>query len=167
VSVAHGGAAHIYLNMKGRDIGGVVERAAAGELMLGAAKVLADLSLDGRPVVERIFRRDELAEIGLDNPSSGDLVVFLNPGFAASNRLSGDALGPTRYYGQHGNLAAHDGMCGMLFARGAGIRKKRVDEVPATAVAPLVAELLGITLSNSSDELQRRSSDSRRSGLVD
>jgi hypothetical protein len=55
----------------------------------------------------------------------------------------------------------------MLFARGAGIRKKRVDEVPATAVAPLVAELLGITLSNSSDELQRRSSDSRRSGLVD
>ncbi len=31
---------------------------------------------------------------------------------------------------------------------GACVKKKRVDEMPATAVAPLVAQLLGITLSN-------------------
>jgi hypothetical protein len=99
-------------------------------------------------VVEKIFNRDELAEIGLDHPSSGDLVVFLNPGFAASNRLSGNALTPTKYYGQHGFLASHDGVCGMLFARGTGIKKKRVDELPATAVAPLIAEYLEIPLSD-------------------
>jgi predicted AlkP superfamily phosphohydrolase/phosphomutase len=146
VAVSHGSAANIYLNMKGRDIGGVVERAAAGELLLRTAKALADLEADGVPVVEAVFKRDELAEIGLDNPASGDLVVFLTPGFAASNGLSGAAITPTKYYGQHGFLAYHDAMCGMLFARGVGIKKKRVDELPATAVAPMVAQLLGITL---------------------
>jgi hypothetical protein len=34
----------------------------------------------------------------------------------------------------------------MLFARGVGIKRQRVDELPATAVAPLVARLLGISL---------------------
>jgi predicted AlkP superfamily phosphohydrolase/phosphomutase len=148
VSVSSGSTAHIYLNLKGRDLGGVVERSTAGELLLRAAKVLADLEVDGRPVVEKVFARDELAAIGLDHPASGDLVVFLAPGFAASNGLSGDPVIPSRYYGQHGFLAHHDAMCGMLFARGAGIKKKRVDELPATAVAPLVAQLLGITLSD-------------------
>jgi hypothetical protein len=36
----------------------------------------------------------------------------------------------------------------MLFARGVGVKKKRADELPATAVAPLVAQLLGISLEN-------------------
>jgi hypothetical protein len=148
VAVAHGAAAHVYLNLAGRDLGGVVARSEAGELLLRAAKVLADLELDGRPVVEKVFARDELAEIGLDHPASGDLVVFLAPGFTASNRLDGAVIEPTRYYGQHGNLAAHDELCGMLFIRGVGIKRRRADELPATAVAPLVAQLLGVTLSD-------------------
>jgi len=148
VSVSRGAAAHIYLNLKDRDMGGVVASAEAGELLLRAAKVLADLDVDGRPMVEKVVSRDELAEIGLDHPASGDLVVFLAPGFAASNRLSGDVIAPTRYYGQHGFLAHHDGICGMLFARGAGLKKSRQDELPATAVAPLIAELLGISLND-------------------
>ena len=61
VAVSVGSAAHIYLNLKGRDVGGVVERSAAGELLLRAAKVLADLEVDGRPVVEKVYARDELA----------------------------------------------------------------------------------------------------------
>ena len=146
VAVSHGAATHIYLNLKGRDVGGVVDRSEAGELLLRAAKVLADLSSDGRPVVEKVVARDELAELGLDHPSSGDLVVFLTPGFTASNRLTGETISPTRYYGQHGFLAGHDGVSGMLFARGVGVKNKRVDELPATAVAPLVARLLGISL---------------------
>ncbi len=148
VAVSSGAFAHIYLNLAGRDEGGVVARAEAGELLARAAKVLADLSLDGEPVVEEVRGRDELAKIGLAHPSSGDLVVFLAPGFAASDGLTGDVLAPTRYYGQHGFRTHHDGMCGMLFARGAGIKRGRVDELPATAVAPLVAQLLGFSLAN-------------------
>ena len=53
---------------------------------------------------------------------------------------------PSRYYGQHGYLAHHDEMCGMLFARGAGIRRSRPAEMTATDVAPLAARWLGIDL---------------------
>ena len=148
VAVGSGGAAHLYLNLEGRDLGGVVPRARAGELLARAAKVLADLSADGRPVVERLLGRDELPAAGLDHPASGDLVVFLEPGFTTSNSLEGEVVAPARYYGQHGHLAHHDPLCGMLFLRGAGIRKGRADELPATAVAPMVASLLGFSLSD-------------------
>jgi predicted AlkP superfamily phosphohydrolase/phosphomutase len=147
VAVTSGASIHIYLNLAGREPGGVVTMAEASELLRRAARVLADLEAEGQPAVEKIYTRDEAAAIGLDHPSSGDLVVFLAPGFAAAGDLNGPALEPSRYYGQHGFLASHDEMCGVLFARGAGIKKKRFGEVGATEVAPMVASWLGFELS--------------------
>ena len=141
-----GGCIHLYLNLDGREPDGVVRRADAGELLARAARALADLEQDGRPVVERIANRAELAELGLDHPNSGDLVAFLAPGFAASSSLDGDPLTASRYYAQHGYLASHDAMCGVLFARGAGIPRREIGELPATEVAPLVARWLGFEL---------------------
>jgi len=146
VAVTSGATIHLYLNLSGREPTGVVSAAEAPELLRRAARVLADLEIEGRPAVEKIFTREEAAAIGLDSPSSGDLVVFLNPGFAASGALDDPALEPSRYYGQHGYLASHDEMCGVLFARGAGIKKKRFGEVEATAVAPMVARWMGFEL---------------------
>jgi hypothetical protein len=37
-------------------------------------------------------------------------------------------------------------MCGVLFARGAGIVPAKAEEMPATEVAPLVARWLGFEL---------------------
>ncbi len=147
VAVTSGASIHIYLNLAGREPGGVVTMAEAPELLRRAARVLADLEAEGQPAIEKIYTRDEAAAIGLDHPSSGDLVVFLAPGFAAAGDLNGPALEPSRYYGQHGFLASHDEMCGVLFARGAGIKKKRFGEVGATEVAPMVASWLGFELS--------------------
>jgi predicted AlkP superfamily phosphohydrolase/phosphomutase len=146
IAVSHGATSHLYLNLEGREPGGVVTMAEAPELLHRAARVLADLEAEGRPAVEKIFTRGEAAAIGLDHPSSGDLIVALAPGFAADDRLDGTALGPSRYYGQHGFLASHDGLCGVLFARGAGIKKKRFGEVPVTTVAPMIARWLGFEL---------------------
>ena len=123
--------------------------AEAPELLHRAARVLADLEAEGRPAVEKICTRGEAASVGLDHPSSGDLVVFLAPGFAADGGLDGPALEPSRYYGQHGFLASHDEVCGVLFARGAGIKKKRFGEVEAIAVAPMIARWLGFELGGS------------------
>jgi predicted AlkP superfamily phosphohydrolase/phosphomutase len=146
VAVAGGAFIHLYLNLAGREPGGVVTMAEAPELLRRAARVLADLEAEDQPAVEKIYTRGEAAAIGLDHPSSGDLVVFLAPGFAAAGGLDGPALGPSRYYGQHGFLASHDEMFGVLFARGAGIKKKRFGEVEATAVAPMIARWLGFEL---------------------
>jgi predicted AlkP superfamily phosphohydrolase/phosphomutase len=141
-----GGCAHLYLNLAGRETDGVVARAEAGELLARAARALADLELDGRPVVERILKRAEAAELGLDHPNSGDLVVFLRPGFFGSSRLDGEVIAPSSLYGQHGYLESHNAMCGVLFARGAGVVRTETEELPATEVAPLVARWLGFEL---------------------
>jgi predicted AlkP superfamily phosphohydrolase/phosphomutase len=146
VAYSSGAAIHLYLNLEGREPGGVVPKAEAAEYLRRAARVFADLETEGRPAVEKIFTRDEAAAIGLRSPNTGDLVVFLAPGFAAAGGLDGPALEPSRYYGQHGFLASHDEMCGILFARGTGIKRTRLGEVQATAVAPMVAQWLGFEL---------------------
>ncbi|MCW8984133.1 MAG: alkaline phosphatase family protein [Thermoanaerobaculales bacterium] len=146
VAVTSGAFLHLYLNLAGREPGGVVTMAEAPELLRRAARVMADLEAEGRPAVEKIFTRGEAAAVGLDHPSSGDLVIFLAPGFAADGGLGGPALEPSRYYGQHGFMASHDEMCGVLFARGAGIKKKRFGEVASTSVAPMIARWLGFEL---------------------
>jgi len=145
-AITSGTFIHLYLNLEGREPGGIVTMAEAPGMLRRAARVLADLEAEGRPAVEKIFTRGEAAAVGLDHPSSGDLIVFLAPGFAASASLDGPPLEPSRYYGQHGFLAEHDEMCGVLFARGAGIKKKRLGEIEATLVAPMVASWLGFEL---------------------
>jgi predicted AlkP superfamily phosphohydrolase/phosphomutase len=147
VAVTGGAFLHLYLNLAGREPEGVVTMAEAPELLRRAARVLADLEAEGRPAVEKIFSRGEAAAIGLDHPSSGDLVVFLAPGFAAAGGVDGPVMEPSRYYGQHGFQASHDEMCGILFARGAGIKERRFGEVEATSVAPMIARWLGFELS--------------------
>ncbi len=146
IAVSSASVINLYLNLEGREPGGVVAPADAAEYLRRAARVLADLEVEGRPAVEKISTRDEAAQIGLRNPNTGDLVVFLAPGFAAAGGLDGAALEPSRYYGQHGFLAAHNEMCGMLFARGVGIKRTRLGEVKATTVAPMVARWLGFEL---------------------
>jgi len=146
LAYASGGCAHLYLNLAGREPGGVVQRAGAPSLLQRAARALADLDSDGEPVVEAIWNRDEAAGNGLGNPDSGDLVVFLRPGYTFSTNLSAQtAIEPSRYYGQHGYLNTHDELCGICFARGAGVPHERPDEIPATAVATLVSRWLGMS----------------------
>jgi len=146
VATSSGGCVHLYLNLAGREPGGIVAAAEAPDLLRRAARAFAGLESEGHPAVEKIFTRQEAAAIGLDHPNTGDLVVFLAPGFAGSGGLDGPLLEPSRYYGQHGFLAAHDEMCGALFARGAGIKRTRGGEIAATAVAPMVARWLGFEL---------------------
>jgi predicted AlkP superfamily phosphohydrolase/phosphomutase len=144
-AVPSGGMAHLYLNLRGRERSGVVEPAESAELLRRAARAAADLEVRGQPVVERIFSRSEARSIGLDHPASGDLIVFLEPGFAAGEGLTGEAITPSRSYGQHGYLAHHDALCGVFFARGAGVPHTRIKELPVTDVTPTVAGWLGLS----------------------
>jgi predicted AlkP superfamily phosphohydrolase/phosphomutase len=146
VAISSAATIHLYLNLEGREPTGVVSPSEVRRHLVRAARVLADLESDDKPVVERVLTREEAAEIGLDHPNTGDLVAFLAPGFTASNGLASPVIEPSRSYGQHGYLAAHDEMCAMLFARGAGIRRTRLDEVSATDVAPMIARWLGFEL---------------------
>jgi predicted AlkP superfamily phosphohydrolase/phosphomutase len=148
VAVTSGSSAHVYLNLEGREPDGVVRESEVPALLRRAARALADLGVDGEPVVEKIASRRELASLGLDHPNAGDLVVFLQPGYAASHRLEGEAIRPSRYYGQHGYLAHHDAMCGVFLARGGPVDRGRLGEIRAIDVAPMVAGWLGLDFSS-------------------
>lgn len=143
-SESHGGCSHLYLNLAKREPGGVVPPAEADAVLRRAARALADLTVEGRPAVERVLTRAEAATIGLDHPHTGDLVAFFVPGVTASASLEGPVVEATTYYGQHGFLAHHDAMDGVLLARGAGIRPGRTATFDALQVAPRVRSWLGL-----------------------
>ena len=146
VVVTSGGMGHLYLNLEGRDSAGVVSEGHADQLLRNAARALADIGVDGEPVVEKIAARDELAALGLDHPNAGDLVVFLKPGYAASSRIEGEVVRPTRYYGQHGYLNHHEGLDGIFMARGAPAGRGKLKVMQAVEVAPRIESWLGISV---------------------
>jgi predicted AlkP superfamily phosphohydrolase/phosphomutase len=79
-----GGAAHLYANVRGREPGGVVNPDDVPVLLRRATRALADLGVDGEPVVERIVSRPDLPAHHLNHDNAGDLVVFVHPGFTTS-----------------------------------------------------------------------------------
>ena len=123
--------AHLYVNHAGDRPGGTVAADEVQTVLLQVARLLADLEEDGEPLVERVVTRTDAASLGLDHPASGDLIAFLAPGSTWSPSLQGPVVSPTSASGQHGYLARHDAMCGVLLARGAGVRRTTRDEIGA------------------------------------
>jgi len=143
-AVGAGGCAHLYVNLAGREEGGVVPEETRDELVQRAARVLALVEVDGQPVVAEMFRREELAPLGLDSPNSGDLVVFMREGFAATSRIGGPIHEPASYNGQHGHRNTAPGMAAVWMARGAGVPARTVPRASLTEVAAFVAHLAGV-----------------------
>jgi len=147
VAYANGGCAHLYVNLKGREPGGVVEPAEKEAVIQAAAVALAKAQVDGENVVEAMFRQGELARIGLESANAGDLVVFLRPGMAASTRIAAPGSswhGPAEICGQHGFLNSHPEVAAVWLARGAGVPHRRVREKSLTEAASFIAMLAGV-----------------------
>ncbi len=144
VAVASGGCAHLYVNLAGREPGGVVPPDRLDEVVQKAAQALALLEVDGDPVVEAAYTRSELAAIGLAAPNAGDLVVFLKPGYNATGSIGGETHERASYVGQHGFRSTHPEMHAIWLARGAAVPRERRAEEPLTEVAAFVARLGGV-----------------------
>lgn len=140
VAVSSGALSHVYLNLAGREPGGVVDPGEAGELLARAARVLADLTVDERPAVERVVTRTDAT--GLDHSNAGDLIVFFAPGITAADGLAEPASEATTYYGQHGFLASHHEMDGIFLAVGPTLKPLRMKTFHSTEMAPLIASWL-------------------------
>ena len=147
VADAGGGCAHLYVNLKGREPGGVVEPADMPGVIQAAAVALARAQVDGSNVVEKIIPREGLAAVGLDSPASGDLVAFLYPGFCADPGIAAPGApwhAPAESAGRHGYLDTHPEMAAVWLARGAGVPHRHVAEASLTEVAAFVSRLAGI-----------------------
>lgn len=144
IAVGSGGSAHLYVNLVGREDGGVVPEEERDEVVRQAGQVLALLEVDGQPVVAEMFRREQLHSLGLDSPNSGDLVVFMREGFAATSGIGGPLHEPASYNGQHGHRNTAAGMAAVWMARGAGVPVRTVRRASLAEVAAFIAHLAGV-----------------------
>jgi predicted AlkP superfamily pyrophosphatase or phosphodiesterase len=133
-AVGSGGVSQIYVAGGSRDLVRTVRR------------LFSDWTVDGEKPVERILTRKEAAEVGLDHPNSGDLILFLREGYSAHGKLlkEGTAAAPTNALGMHGYLNGHPQVHGIYLALGAGIAKGGAGTVQNPEVAGRVAAWLGI-----------------------
>ncbi|HXO40200.1 MAG TPA: alkaline phosphatase family protein, partial [Thermoanaerobaculia bacterium] len=142
--IGDGGVAHLYLAK-----GAAAPDAAAHQRQLLELRdqLLAWRSGDDTPI-ERVLTRQEAADLGLDHPNSGDLLLFANEGYAfdPGPEPSGAAtVHPAAVYGMHGYLAAHADMQGVYLAIGKDVKPGSASAaVQATDIAGRVARWLGI-----------------------
>ncbi len=144
VAVGSGGCAHLYVNLVGREPTGVVPLDELDDVVRAAARALARIEVNGEPVIEAMYERSRLAAIGLDHPHSGDLVVFLRPGYGATADIGGALSTPATVAGQHGFRNTHPDMAGVWLARGAGVPAQHRRTASLTEVAPFFSRLLGL-----------------------
>ncbi|MEO6194477.1 MAG: nucleotide pyrophosphatase/phosphodiesterase family protein [Thermoanaerobaculia bacterium] len=132
-AVGDGGLVHVYVK-PGR-----------ADLVPTLRALFTGWKVEGETPVERAFTRREAAEVHLDHPNSGDLVLFLREGYMSEDGLTdGRAVSPTGVFGMHGYLSSHPEMQGIYMALGAGIAPGNAGTVRNLEVAGRVAGWLGI-----------------------
>lgn len=137
-ATAWGGAAAVYLRVPGNEE--------------TARQALS--ALEGLEGVSKIFKGDEIAELGLPEPGSidqaPDLVLVAADGYEFGNDDEGEVVRPVDadHLGHHGALASNPAMSALFIAWGKDVAAGvQLDEVQAIDVAPTVAEWLGVELS--------------------
>jgi hypothetical protein len=76
--------------------------------------------------------------------NSGDIVAYAQSDIDLSASSEPPAIAPPMSNGHHGGLNTHRELHTALFAAGAGVPSGALGEIPQTAIAPFVAQLLGI-----------------------
>jgi len=140
-----GETANIYLNLAGRDPGGIVDAGRSAELLERARAVLAGFAVDGQPVFAEILSHAEAAGWGFGGPNAGDLVAVAAPGFRLrTDRVPGEIVRPTEVYGQHGYPNTMPEMQAIYLEIGSGVVARRGPDLANPDVARRVAARLGI-----------------------
>jgi predicted AlkP superfamily pyrophosphatase or phosphodiesterase len=141
-AIPDGGVANVYLDAGAAGAGA----AARARLLADIASRYAAWRVAGEAPIEKIFGRQEAAEVGLDHPNSGDLILFARPGYVFRN-LPGETTAPSLIYGAHGFLNTHPEMLAAYMAVGAGVTPGRgtaARTMQVTEIAARVAGLLNI-----------------------
>lgn len=146
-AVTSGGAVHVYVNLKGRERGGSVPPEDYEEVQEEVVAVLSAITdpVDGKPVFQRILRREELGGLHLDCENSGDVFAQARIGYYPDyHRDRTEVLQPVEFYGQHGYDSSLPEMRAIFVAAGWGVAEGRaIGPVHLVDVAPSVAKLLG------------------------
>jgi hypothetical protein len=133
LAVASSGIAHVHRNPS-------ADHAALDR----AERALAEFRVEGESPFDRIVRREDAGDLGLNAPESGDLIVLAKPGYQFVNGADGDAVRESRSYGGHGYRNVYPQLDAAFFAVGPGITRERVESIGSWQIAAWVARALGI-----------------------
>jgi predicted AlkP superfamily phosphohydrolase/phosphomutase len=142
--------ANIYVNLAGRQPGGVVRPERLAETVrriVAACKALRD-PVTGEPVFETVLTRAELGQVHLaHSQNAGDVWVNTRPGFKVSGWMDEGAplFEPTSDEpSTHGSLSLHPRIRSIFYAAGVRVPRQALGLVSIVDVAPTVAALLSI-----------------------
>jgi predicted AlkP superfamily pyrophosphatase or phosphodiesterase len=133
IAVPASGIAHVHLNP-------TAPRAALDR----AERALKNFRVGGKTPFDRIVRRQDAGELGLNAPESGDLIVLAKPGFLFRNGADGEPIREVHSYGGHGYRNVYPQVDATFFAAGPGIPRERVETIGSWQIAARVARALGI-----------------------
>jgi predicted AlkP superfamily pyrophosphatase or phosphodiesterase len=133
VAVTASGIAHVHRNPSADPI-----------FLLRAERALREFRVKGESPFDRIVRREDAADLGLNAPESGDLIVLLKPGFQYVGSAGESAVRESHSYGGHGYRNVYREVDATFFAAGPGIAPERVETINSWQIAARVAKALGI-----------------------
>ncbi|PKG42729.1 alkaline phosphatase family protein [Psychroflexus sp. MES1-P1E] len=169
-----GPAAHIYVNVKGRQKSGIVPKKELSKYIDRIAKICKGLKdpITGLPIFLVTLKASELNSLSLEHPRrSGDVFVSARTGWSLSSKIvpSIPIIVPNSFnndsyahldqntqrflgsgfmnetgLGVHGNLGSIREMNAIFYAVGPSIPKQKIDTISALDVTPTIAGLLNI-----------------------
>jgi hypothetical protein len=122
-------SAHVYLNEKLQN---------KDSLILQIRQELGQLEAPktGAPLIEKVYTKDELNQIGQDHPDAGDLFVLLRPGYVFGTHGEERLFESPTFLGDHGYSPAHDESSGIY------ISNIPCSSCKITEIAGLINEIL-------------------------
>ncbi len=152
VAYIAGGTAQIYINLIGRNPGGVVPAVDYESTRAQIVQLFENLGTDK---IEQVLLKEETAAIPtvlgqtynmLNTNRTGDVVVFSKPPYQFDAASAGQVISDAPIYGQHGFVPNGDlDRYATFLAAGPSIEESDVKPVvTALDLAPTVAEILGI-----------------------
>ncbi len=128
-------SAHIYINPN-------IDSEPKQELIEKINSLFQNLSQTGSEeiLVEKIYAKDELTEIGMNHTNAGDLFILLKPGYTFHPALStaGPIFSTPTFKGDHGYSLKHADSFGIFYS------KESCEPCQTTDVAPMILKYLGI-----------------------
>ncbi len=155
-----GGTANIYINLKGREQGGVVAQADYETVRNQILDAFNSLNDNGAKVTAAVWKKEQTFGIQANGYSinyfhptrTGDVVVVLKPPYQWDAPTTGQRIADSPFYGQHGylpdtvdpamnvNMHAMFGIYGPGVAQGKKLNNPRsIDIAPTTAYAIKIA----------------------------
>ncbi|HEX8597490.1 MAG TPA: 5'-nucleotidase C-terminal domain-containing protein [Chloroflexia bacterium] len=154
-----GGTANIYINLKDRETGGVVERANYDAVRSQIVAAFNNLTDDGNKVAGAVLTKEQARTIQAGGTTvdawhptrTGDVVVITNPPYQFDAPTAGQVVADSPFYGQHGmmpdmvDLPRNVNMRAMFGIIGPGVAQgKKLTGVRSIDLAPTAAYAMDI-----------------------